>query len=137
MKKSVILVFAFMLLALSSFAAQMQSESYKQSVIVSEGGDTTTSSSYKNSIATGIINSVVSSSSYINRLRFFHTLMLADGQFCTSAAQCEGGFCCSSSPMLNAFPLKDDRGVLLGGVVIIQDIAFIKGWNEFPAHSCC
>ena len=110
MKKSVILVFAFMLLALSSFAAQMQSESYKQSVIVSEGGDTTTSSSYKNSIATGIINSVVSSSSYINRLGFFHTLMLADGQFCTSAAQCEGGFCCSSSCASSSCPTAAGGG---------------------------
>jgi PAS domain S-box-containing protein len=36
--------------------------------------------------------------------------------------------------MLNAFPLKDDRGVLLGGVVIIQDIAFIKGLEKERRH---
>jgi PAS domain S-box-containing protein len=28
--------------------------------------------------------------------------------------------------MLNAFPLKDDRSVLLGGVIVIQDLTFIK-----------
>lgn len=36
--------------------------------------------------------------------------------------------------MLNAFPLKDDRGVLLGGVVVIQDIAFIKGLEKERRH---
>jgi two-component system phosphate regulon sensor histidine kinase PhoR len=36
--------------------------------------------------------------------------------------------------MLNAFPLKDDRGVFLGGVVVIQDIAFLKGLEKERRH---
>jgi len=110
MKKIGILAFAFLLLAFSSFAAQMQSRNYKQNVIVSEGGDTTSGSSYKNSIATGIINGIVSSSSYINRLGFFHILLLADGQYCTSASQCEGGFCCSSSCASSSCPTAQGGG---------------------------
>lgn len=90
------LVFAFLLLVLSGFAAQMSSSNYRQNVIVSEGGENTTSSSYKMSIAVGIINSVLDSASYINKLGFFHLLLLADSQPCTANNQCEGGFCCSN-----------------------------------------
>lgn len=36
--------------------------------------------------------------------------------------------------MLNAFPLKDDRGVLLGGVVVIQDISFLKNLEKERRH---
>ncbi len=90
------LAFVFLLLALSVFAAQMSSSNYKQNVIVSEGGENAASSSYKMSIAVGIINSVIDSASYINKLGFFHLLLLADNQPCTLNNQCEGGFCCSN-----------------------------------------
>jgi two-component system, OmpR family, phosphate regulon sensor histidine kinase PhoR len=36
--------------------------------------------------------------------------------------------------MLNAFPLKDDYGVLLGGVIIFQDLSFIKGLEKERRH---
>jgi two-component system phosphate regulon sensor histidine kinase PhoR len=36
--------------------------------------------------------------------------------------------------MLNAFPLKDDRGVFLGGVLVIQDLTFIKGLEKERRH---
>ncbi len=36
--------------------------------------------------------------------------------------------------MLNAFPLKDDRGVLLGGVIVIQDLTFFKGLEKERRH---
>ena len=91
-----ILVFVFIFLSFNALAAQMSSASYKQNVIVSVGGENSSSSSYKTSIAVGIINGIISSASYINNLGFFHLLLLADNQPCSSASQCEGGFCCSS-----------------------------------------
>ena len=106
MEKSKIsmLLFVFLFLAYSVLADKINSTSYKQTVIVSTGGKDLSSASYKTNLAIGIINGVVSSSSYINRLGFFHILLLADGQPCTSADQCEGHFCCSSSCSSSACP---------------------------------
>lgn len=103
-RKLGIFVILFLLLAFSVFAAQINSASYKQNVIVSTGGENVSSSSYRIGIAVGIINAVISSGSYINKLGFFHTILLADGQPCTSANQCEGGFCCSNSCASSACP---------------------------------
>jgi two-component system phosphate regulon sensor histidine kinase PhoR len=36
--------------------------------------------------------------------------------------------------MLNAFPLKDDRGSLLGGVIILWNLSFIKGMEKERRH---
>lgn len=36
--------------------------------------------------------------------------------------------------MLSAFPLKDDRSVLLGGVIIFQDLSLIKGLEKEQRH---
>ncbi|MBI2649860.1 hypothetical protein HYX04_00940 [Candidatus Woesearchaeota archaeon] len=98
MKKAVFLILLLTLLfqSFSVFAAQINSASYKQNVIVSTGGENLSSASYKIGVATGIINRIINSSSYINRLGFFYTWLLADGQPCASDSQCEGGFCCSS-----------------------------------------
>jgi len=106
MKKVKISLIAVVLLflAFSAFAAQINSANYKQNVIVSTGGESVSSSSYKMGIATGIINRVINSSSYINRLGFFYTWLLADGQPCSSANQCEGGFCCSNKCKSSACP---------------------------------
>ena len=62
------------------------------------------SPSYKMNIAVGIINRVINSTSFINRLGFFHTLLLANDQPCTTASQCEGGFCCSNLCKSSACP---------------------------------
>lgn len=95
----------FLLMTFSAFAAQINSANYKQNVIVSTGGESLSSSSYKMGIATGIINRVINSSSYINRLGFFYTWLLADGQPCASDSQCQGGFCCSSSCSSSSCPV--------------------------------
>lgn len=97
-KKVKFCVFAivFLFASLGAFASQLSSGTYNQKVVVSSGGVNESSGSYKNSIAINIINGIISSASYINKLGFFHILMLADGQPCTSADQCEGNFCCSN-----------------------------------------
>ena len=91
-----ILILVFISLALEVFAAQVNSSTYKQTVVISSGGESVNSTTYKQSVAMGIINSIINSSSFINRLGFFHFLLLADDQPCSTANQCEGGFCCSN-----------------------------------------
>ncbi|MBI2647318.1 hypothetical protein HYW99_02475 [Candidatus Woesearchaeota archaeon] len=78
------------------YGAQLNSTTYRQNVIVSVGGENLTSETYKIGIAIGIIAKVINSTSYINRLGFFHTWLLADNQPCTLASQCQGGFCCDN-----------------------------------------
>ena len=90
------LVLGLLLAPAYVFAYQTNSSSYKQNVIISEGGENSSSSTYKMNIAVGIINSIINSTSYINKLGFFHLLLLANDQPCTSAGQCEGGYCCSN-----------------------------------------
>jgi len=99
-----ILLFVFLSLSFNVFAAQINSSSYKQNVIVSTGGENITSSSYNMGVAIGIINRIINSTSYINKLGFFHLLLLANDQPCTSANQCEGGFCCGSLCKSSACP---------------------------------
>lgn len=109
-KVCIFLLLIFILQSLNVFAAQLNSANYKQNVIVSSGGENSSSSSYKTNIAVGIINGIISSASYINSLGFFHTLLLADGQPCASASQCEGGFCCSSSCSSSTCPTGGAAG---------------------------
>ena len=90
------LIFVFLILADSALASQINSTYFKQTVIISSGGENASGTSFKMGIATGIISLVINSTSFINKLGFFHLLMLADNQPCTSASQCEGGFCCSN-----------------------------------------
>ena len=105
-KFGLFLIFIFLSLSFSVFAAQISSTNYKQNVVVSAGGDNLSSSSYKNNIAIGIINGVITSGSYINKLGFFHTILLADNQPCSSANQCEGGFCCSNLCSSSSCPVS-------------------------------
>lgn len=114
-KISIFFLFAFLFLAFSVFAAQINSTNYRQNVIVSAGGGNVSSSSYKMGVAIGIINRVINSSSYINRLGFFHTWLLANDQPCTAASQCEGGFCCSSLCKSSACPSGDSGSSGSGG----------------------
>jgi len=101
----VLLLLAFFIfLSLGSFASQTGSSSYNQNVVVTTGGDNLTSSSYKTTVVTSIINGIIESTSYINKLGFFHTWLLANNQPCASASQCEGGFCCSSLCKSSACP---------------------------------
>lgn len=115
----VLAISAFLLLlSLNSLAAQVNSTSYKQNVIVSAGGENTASSSYKTNTAVGIINGIISSASYINKLGFFHTWLLANGQPCSSASQCEGGFCCDGLCRSSACPTQE-AGAGGGGVAAV------------------
>ena len=111
MRNTIFVMFSMLLiLSIDSYAAQISSTSYNQNVIVSSGGDNLTSASYRTNLAIGIINGVISSASYINRLGFFYTWKLADNQPCTSASQCEGGFCCSSLCKSSACPSEETGG---------------------------
>ncbi len=94
----------FLVFSINAFAAQINSTSYKQNVIVSVGSQNSSSASYKTNIAVGIINGIINSTSFINSLGFFHFLLLADNQPCTAGNQCEGGFCCSSLCSSSACP---------------------------------
>src|SRR3989338_5455760 len=91
-----IFVILIIIAANISYAFQADSSKYKQNLIVSSGGEIINSSNYKSYVATGIIAGIINSSTYKNLLGFFYTWLLADGQPCTSASQCEGGYCCSN-----------------------------------------
>ena len=114
-KSPFVLVFAFLALSSITFAEQINSSTYRQRIIVSTGGENITSSSYKNYVASGIINRVINSSTYINKLGFFYGILLANGQPCTSAGQCEGGFCCSSSCRSSSCPTSGGQSGGGGG----------------------
>lgn len=107
MKKARLAVFLMLALILAlnyAYASQTSSTTYKQNVIVSEGGENASSSSYSFITAVGIINGIISSTSFTNQLGFFHFLLLANNQPCTTASQCEGGFCCSNLCKSSACP---------------------------------
>jgi len=99
MRVAKVLIFFVMFVAtlymVDSF--QTNSSNYRNfPLVVSSGGDIANSSSYKTYTATGIIAGIINSSNYKNLLGFFYTWLLANGQSCNSAKQCEGGFCCSN-----------------------------------------
>ena len=114
-KKTMIFCIAFLLLPLGVFASQMNSSTYKQNVVVSYGSEDSSSTSYKTILAVGIINAIINSTSYINKLGFFHILLLADSQPCTDASQCEGGYCCSNSCSSSACPSSSTSSTSSGG----------------------
>ena len=58
--KPAIFAFALLLALSSTFAFEINSSNYKQRVIVSSGGETTSSSSYKIINVVGTINSIIS-----------------------------------------------------------------------------
>lgn len=110
MRPASVALLAILLFPLA-FAATSSSENYNQtSLKVSDGGGSISSSSYRNIVTIGGINEEVSSSSYQNFLGFFHTWLLADGQYCTADNQCEGGFCCSNACGSSACGGGDDGG---------------------------
>lgn len=102
-----LLLYLFLVIALFSSANALKSESssYKStSMVASSGGETLESSSYRNIVSVGIIAGKSTSSNYINEFGFAQTILHADGQPCTTAGQCEGGFCCSSLCQNSACP---------------------------------
>lgn len=109
-KIGILSLFVLLILPFGVFAAQINSENYKQNAIISEGGQNETSASYKINTAIGIINGILNSVSYINKVGFFHSLLLADGQPCTSANQCEGNFCCSNLCSSSSCPIGGGGG---------------------------
>jgi len=106
MKGAKLCIFAALLLLAPfiAYAAQLNGTSYNQNVVISSASENITGTSYKTSLAVGIIAKLINSTSFINRLGFFHTWLLADDQSCTDAAQCQGGFCCSNLCKSSACP---------------------------------
>ena len=114
--KTLILILMIAIAVNLSYAFQANSSNFKLSTgTVSSGGDKVNSSSYKNYVATGIIGGTVNSSTYKNSLGFFYTWLLADNQPCTSASQCQGGFCCSNLCKSNSCPVAPEEAAAAGG----------------------
>lgn len=109
------LVILFVLVPSGVFAADINSTSYRHNVVISAGSENMTSPSYKMGVVSGVISKVINSSSYINRIGFFYTWKLANEQPCTSADQCEGGFCCSSLCKSSSCPSGDSSPAPSGG----------------------
>ena len=106
----------FIIAASISYSYQTNSSNYKLfPLVVSSGGDITNSSTYKTYTATGIISGVINSSTYKNLLGFFYTWLLANGQACTAANQCEGGYCCSNVCRSSACPTQGEEAAPSGG----------------------
>ncbi|MBW2976112.1 hypothetical protein KY347_01550 [Candidatus Woesearchaeota archaeon] len=108
----IFIIFLVVILAADiSYSFSANSSNYKLfPLIVSSGGEIVNGSTYKNYVATGIIAHVINSSTYKNFLGFFYTWLLADGQPCTSASQCEGGYCCSNLCSSSACPTGGGEG---------------------------
>lgn len=119
----------FLVLSLTVFAAQMNSTNFKQNVVVSSGGSNLSSSSYEMGVAVGLINWVINSTSYFNKLGFFHLLLLADSQPCTTASECEGGFCCSSLCKSSACAVSSTSTATGGGAASAS-----SGGGSLPAE---
>lgn len=114
--KIFIFFLAFLIAANISYAFQTNSSNYKMfPLIVSSGGKKVDSGSYKSYVAAGIINGIIGSSTYKNWLGFFYTWLLADNQPCTSASQCQGGYCCSSLCKSSACPVAEAAAAAGGG----------------------
>lgn len=115
MRKIRFILFVFILLTVNAYAAQINSTSYKQIVIVSSGGDNVNGSSYKTYTAIGMINRIINSTSYLNKLGFFYTWLLANDQPCSQDSQCEGGFCCSNLCSSSSCPSAPSPSRTTGG----------------------
>src|SRR3989338_2414438 len=112
--------FAFFLVLIlaagMSYAFQSNSSSFRHFTgTVSTGGEIVNNSNYKSYVSTGIISGVMNSSAYKNFLGFFYTRLLADNQPCTSANQCQGGFCCSNLCKSSSCPVSAPSGGGGGG----------------------
>lgn len=116
MREASLILFVFILLTVNAYGAQINSSAYKQIVIVSSGGDNVNGSSYKTYTAIGIISRIINSTSYLNKLGFFYTWLLANDQPCSQDSQCEGGFCCSNLCSSSSCPSPSpSQGVSAGG----------------------
>ncbi|MEK6869170.1 MAG: hypothetical protein AABX74_03005, partial [Nanoarchaeota archaeon] len=117
MKAKLLAFFLVLMIAAGiSHAFQSNSSSFRHFTgTISTGGEISNSSSYKNYVAAGIISGVINSSAYRNFLGFFYTWLLADDQPCTSASQCQGGFCCSNLCKSSSCPVAAAGGGGGGG----------------------
>ncbi|MBI2108371.1 hypothetical protein HYX09_03955 [Candidatus Woesearchaeota archaeon] len=136
---------SFLILAVllipAAYPLKSESTNYKTaSTVISVGGETTESTNYRNIASIGIISGEVTSGSYKTRLGFIHTVLNADGQPCTSASQCEGGFCCSNSCSSSSCPVSvppsgggaggaGDAGTGGGGGVIIEEALNVSDFS--------
>ena len=91
--------FALIIVSVSmiSYAETSGSANYVlESTTQSSGGELANSSGYKSYIVSGTISGKLNSSNYANSVGFLQTWLLADGQSCGLASQCDGGYCCSN-----------------------------------------
>lgn len=117
MKTKLLAFFLVLILAVGiSYAFQSNSSNFRHFTgTVSTGGEIVNNSNYKSYVATGIISGVMNSSAYKNFLGFFYTWLIADNQPCTSASQCQGGFCCSNLCRSSSCPVAPSGGGGGGG----------------------
>ena len=114
--KILVLFIVAALIANIAYSFSANSSNYKLfPQIVSSGGEISNSSSYKSYSAVGIAAGITNSSAYKTLLGFFHAWLLANGQACATASQCEGGYCCSSSCSGSACPSGAPTGGGGGG----------------------
>ena len=105
LQRALLCLFFLIILFSNANALKSESSSHKSiSMVASSGGETLESSSYRNIVSVGIIAGKSTSSNYIIEFGFAQTILHADGQPCTTAGQCEGGFCCSSLCQSSACP---------------------------------
>ena len=109
MKTTKVFIFflVFVIAASIAYSFQANSSKYKQNLIVSSGGETVDSGNYKSYVAAGIIAGTTDSSGYKNWMGFFYTWLLGDNHPCTSASQCEGGYCCDNVCKSEACPVEE------------------------------
>ncbi len=117
MKAKLLAFFLVLMIAAGiSHAFQSNSSSFRHFTgTVSTGGEIVNNSNYKSYVAAGIISGVINSSAYKNFLGFFYTWLLADNQPCTSASQCQGGYCCDGSCSSSSCPVAAAGGGGGGG----------------------
>ena len=117
MKTKLLAFFLVLIIAAGiSYAFQGNSSTYRHFTgTISSGGGIVNNSNFKSYVAAGIISGVVNSSAYKNFLGFFYTWLLADNQPCTSANQCQRGFCCSNLCKSSSCPVAAPSGGGGGG----------------------
>lgn len=109
------LIIAILTALLPLSLAVSSSGNYQISAQATSGSDNVSSATYRQIVGVGIIGSLLSSSTYLNKLGFFNTVLLANGQPCATASQCQGGFCCSSSCASSSCPSGGSGSSSSGG----------------------
>jgi len=93
-----LIILNFILISVFASSFQTNSKNYTHYIaVVDSGGGNVSTGTYKNIILINTIAGIINSTNYMNLLGFLNILLLADSQPCSSASQCEGGYCCSGA----------------------------------------